>query len=101
MITKILYLIVRFSSLLIRCLAHETAEEENSYALESDEWQNGVFTYSILSGLKNYAADQNGDQQITVSELKSYVSDKVVELTNGAQKPTSRQENVEFDFRVW
>jgi len=78
-----------------------SAAAGNSYALESDEWQNGVFTYSILSGLEDYAADINNDKQITVSELKSYVSNKVVELTNGAQKPTSRQENIEFDFRVW
>jgi hypothetical protein len=78
-----------------------SAAAGNSYALESDKWQNGVFTYSILSGLENYAADLNGDKIITVSELRTYVGDKVVELTNGAQKPTSRQENVVNDFRVW
>jgi hypothetical protein len=78
-----------------------SAAAGNSYALESDKWQNGVFTYSILSGLENYAADLNGDKIITVSELRKYVGDKVVELTNGAQKPTSRQENVVNDFRVW
>jgi uncharacterized caspase-like protein len=78
-----------------------SAAAGNSYALESDKWKNGVFTYSILSGLENYAADLNGDKIITVSELRKYVGEKVVELTNGAQKPTSRQENVVNDFRVW
>jgi len=41
------------------------------------------------------------DGEVTVSELRSYVTEQVQELTNGRQKPTSRQENVEFDFRVW
>ena len=73
----------------------------DSYALESDRWNNGVFTYSVLNGLKNKEADTNNDGEITVSELRKYVINQVQELTNGRQKPTSRQENVEFDFRVW
>jgi len=36
-----------------------------------------------------------------VSELKQYISTKVQELTGGKQNPTSRTENMEFDFRVW
>jgi len=73
----------------------------DSYALESNEWNNGVFTYAVINGLKNKAADKDNDGEITVSELRSYVIEQVQELTNGRQKPTSRQENVEFDFRVW
>ena len=73
----------------------------DSYALESNEWNNGVFTYAVINGLKNKAADKDGDGEITVSELRSYVIEQVQELTNGRQKPTSRQENVEFDFKVW
>ena len=73
----------------------------DSYALESDKWNNGVFTYAVINGLQNMAADTNEDKEITVSELRSYVITQVQELTNGRQKPTSRQENVELDFRVW
>ena len=73
----------------------------DSYALESNEWNNGVFTFAVINGLKNKAADKDNDGEITVSELRSYVIEQVQELTNGRQKPTSRQENVEFDFRVW
>jgi hypothetical protein len=51
--------------------------------------------------LENYAADLNGDKIITVSELRKYVGEKVIELTNDTQKPTSRQENVVNDFRVY
>ncbi|MFC2107081.1 caspase family protein [Bacteroidota bacterium] len=78
-----------------------SAAAGDSYAMESDEWENGVFTYSILNGLKSGDADSNKDGEITVSELRDYVSKSVQELTNGLQKPTMRQENIEFDFRVW
>jgi hypothetical protein len=78
-----------------------SAAAGNSYALESDEWRNGVFTYTILSGLKNETADQNKDGKVTVTELKDFVSKEVERLTDGAQKPTSRRENLEFDFVIW
>ena len=77
-----------------------SAAAGNSYALESDEWRNGVFTYCILHGLKNKKADLNEDGTITVNELKEFVSKEVERLTEGAQKPTSRSENLEFDFKV-
>lgn len=78
-----------------------SAAAGNSFALESDEWRNGVFTYALLSGIKSKAADQNRNGVITVSELKDFVSEEVEALTKGAQKPTSRRENLEFDFRVY
>lgn len=78
-----------------------SAAAGDSYALESAEWQNGVFTYSILDGLLNDKADLNKDGNILVSELKEYVSESVYNLTGGQQKPTSRQENSEFDFYLW
>ncbi len=78
-----------------------SAAAGNSYALESDEWKNGVFTYCLLYGLKSKKADFNEDGVITVNELKAYVSKEVERLTNGAQKPTSRSENLEFDFKVY
>ena len=63
--------------------------------------KNGLFTYSIIEGLKTQNADLNKDGKITVSELRDYVSEKVEKLTNGVQKPTSRKENLENDFVVW
>ena len=73
----------------------------DEYALEGGGWQNGVFTYSILKGLVDMEADQNLDQTITVQELTKYVNHKVEKLTGGRQKPTSRQSNLELDYRVW
>ncbi len=78
-----------------------SAAAGNSYALESDEWRNGVFTYALISGLRNELADVNRDHVITVTEIKNYVSTEVERLTRGQQKPTSRRENLEFDFIVW
>jgi uncharacterized caspase-like protein len=78
-----------------------SAAAGTGYALESAEWNNGVFTYCLLNGMKNMAADKNKDKKITVSELKDYVSDEVSRLTNGAQKPTSRRELLEYDWSVW
>ncbi|MBC8525559.1 MAG: hypothetical protein H8D22_01610 [Candidatus Cloacimonetes bacterium] len=71
------------------------------FALESEQCKNSVFTYSVLEGLKSNNADKNSDNEIRISELRDYVIDKVQELTNGRQTPTSRRENLEFDFVVY
>jgi hypothetical protein len=73
----------------------------NEYSLEGEQWKNGVFTYSLLNGLKNRQADANKDQLITVSELQAYVIDQVRKLTEGGQNPTVRRENLESDFIVY
>ena len=71
------------------------------YALEGEQWNNGVFTYALLDGLYNQRADANGDKQVSLSELRTYVISEVDRLTNGRQRPTCRQENLEFEWRVW
>jgi uncharacterized caspase-like protein len=73
----------------------------NEYSLEGEQWKNGVFTYALLTGLKNRGADANKDQTITVSELQAYVIDQVRKLTEGGQNPTVRRENLEYDFAVY
>ncbi len=72
----------------------------SEFALESAKWNNGVFTYSVLQGLMTGAADIDRDGTIRVSELRDYVVGEVQRLTRGAQTPTSRRENLEFDFPV-
>ncbi|NJO12859.1 MAG: hypothetical protein HC872_04660 [Gammaproteobacteria bacterium] len=73
----------------------------NEYALEGEQWANGVFTYALLDGLKNGSADANRDQIISVSELQAHVLEQVRRLTAGGQNPTVRRENLEYDFRVY
>lgn len=71
------------------------------YAFESDKFKNGVFTYVLINALKSLKANENGDDKITISELQKYVMKTVSELTKGRQNPTTRRENLEFDFEVW
>ena len=71
------------------------------FAFESSQWQNGIFTYALLEGLKSGRCDQDKNGQIQVSELRNHVFDRVTQLTGGKQHPTSRRENLENDFVVW
>lgn len=64
------------------------------YAQERGELKNGVFTYSILDAFKT-------NKTLTVSQLKKIVAERVTSLTNGLQKPTSRNETINVDWEVW
>jgi WD40 repeat protein len=78
-----------------------SAAAGKGYALESPKWNNGIFTYSIINGLKNKAADKNKDGIITISELKDYSIKLVDLLTGGKQKPTARRESINYDWKIW
>jgi WD40 repeat protein len=71
------------------------------FAFESDKLKNGVFTYVLMNALRSMRANENNDSVITISELQKYVMKTVSELTAGRQNPTTRRENLEFDFEVW
>jgi uncharacterized caspase-like protein len=71
------------------------------YAMESDSWKNGLFTYCFIDGLKNNKADLNSDGKIMLSELQTYVRGEVLKLSNGAQEPTTRIQNIALDYQVW
>ncbi len=78
-----------------------SASGGGEFAYEGEGTQNGVFTYSVIQALQTNIADTNNDGTIQVSELRDYVFKNVSELTNGKQNPTSRRENLEFDFGIW
>ncbi len=63
-------------------------------ALEQNNLKNGVFTYCILETLNKYSG-------MKISDLRRIVSARVEELTNGLQKPTSRNENIVVDWNLW
>lgn len=71
------------------------------FAMESDQWQNGLFTYCLIRGLTKGFADLDHNKEITVSELQLYVQDEVNRLSNGKQTPTSRMENNALNYRIW
>lgn len=70
------------------------------FAIESENWRNGAFTYCLLYGLSSGMADLNRNKEITLSEIQEYLLFQVRKLTNGAQTPTSRVENLNNDFRI-
>ena len=68
------------------------------YAFEGSNWNNGVFTYSVLRCLEENGTSSDG---VAVSKIKDCVTEKVMKLTNGRQKPTSRREYSGNDFIIW
>ncbi|MDX1652971.1 MAG: caspase family protein [Brumimicrobium sp.] len=71
------------------------------FAMEGDDWKNGLFTYCLLNGMKNKTADLNNDGTIMLSELQRYLFDKVGNLSHGKQVPTTRVQNIRLDYPVW
>lgn len=57
-------------------------------SLESAEWGNGAFTRAVLEGLRGQA-DYRQRGRITYKMLDLYISDRVTEMTRGAQTPVS------------
>jgi uncharacterized caspase-like protein len=64
------------------------------FAQERSELGHGVFTYSVIEAMKN-------NDHMKVSEFKKYIGSRVLELTNGLQKPTTRNETIAVDWNVW
>lgn len=71
------------------------------YAFESDEWNNGVFTYSLLEGLRTKKADTDANKRVSISETRDYLKRRVSELTKGGQSPTTRTFNHALDFSIF
>lgn len=71
-----------------------SAAAGDQFALEGGKLKNGFFTYAILQ----YIAK---NQSVGINELKKYVYAEVERLSGGLQKPTSRIENLELDWRMW
>ncbi len=78
-----------------------SAAAGNSYALESDVWNNGIFTFCLLNGIKEKEADFDEDGMVRLDELQKYVIREVEVNTNGRQKPTSRSWNRWANFRMY
>jgi WD40 repeat protein len=80
------------------------------YAMESNEWKNGLFTYAFLKGFKKEKklynkfycnADYNLDGLVEVSEIRKYVYILVKELSSNKQEPSSREDNIEQDYAIF
>lgn len=69
------------------------------YALENKEWGNGAFTKGLVEGIRG-KADYNATGRITLNMLDLYVSERVKELTQGRQTPTTVKPPNVPDFPV-
>lgn len=64
---------------------------------ESSSWGNGAFTRAVLEGLGG-AADFRRTGRVTLNMLDLYVSERVRELTDGAQTPATAKPATIADF---
>ena len=71
-----------------------SASRGTQTANEWDEIKHSIFTYSILELLQQ-------QPHASVWQLKEYVYRRVTELTDGAQRPTTRQEMKNSDWMIW
>jgi WD40 repeat protein len=69
------------------------------YALENQAWGNGAFTLGVVEGLRG-KADYGATGRITLNMLDLYVSERVKELTQGQQTPTTVKPPNVPDFPV-
>jgi WD40 repeat protein len=67
-------------------LAASTGKE---FSMERPDWGHGAFTKALLDAMEAGNADLNQDGIISLQELDYYVSERVKELTNGVQHPTT------------
>ena len=65
-----------------------TASTGKESSQERPGWGHGAFTKALIEGLDG-KADFNGDQTVDVKELDLYISNRVKELTEGGQHPTT------------
>jgi WD40 repeat protein len=74
-----------------------TASDATQYSFEGDQAHGqaprSVFTHYLVEGLRDGSADLDGDGDITLDELYSYVHDRVVDEM--PQQRPKRQDNVE------
>jgi WD40 repeat protein len=67
-------------------LAASTGRE---FSIERPDWGHGAFTKALLDGMEDGKADQTPDRIIYLRELDYYISERVKELTDGSQHPTT------------
>jgi uncharacterized caspase-like protein len=66
---------------------------------ERDEWKNGAFTKALLEGLAG-RADFTKDFFLFISELETYLTDRVSALTDGAQMPVTTKPKAVENYRL-
>ena len=80
-----------------------TAAQDAQYANEVGNLKHGLFTYALLEIINGEKGD-NGDGKVTINEVKSYVEDRVPELSEehrgSPQYPTSYSFGQDFPLVI-
>ncbi|MCW5906869.1 MAG: caspase family protein [Chitinophagales bacterium] len=77
------------------------ASAGSEYALEGNDWNNGVFTYALINGwLHGHAGDKysSSNRKVHYRDFTDYVKDNVSALTGGRQTPNTLMENGDIDW---
>ncbi len=69
------------------------------FSLERPEWGNGAFTKALIEGLGG-KADYTKKGKISINMLDLYLSERVKELTEGQQTPTTTKPQTIQDFPI-
>ena len=73
------------------------ASTGNQYSLENAAWGNGAFTKALVEGFQG-KADYRQSGRITVNMLDLYLSERVKDLPQGRQTPTTTKPPSTPDF---
>jgi len=65
-----------------------TASTGKEFSVEKPEWGHGAFTKAVVEGLEG-KANYNNDSTIDIKELDLFITNRVKELTQGYQHPTT------------
>jgi len=65
-----------------------TSSTGKQYSLENSEWKNGAFTKALVEGVQG-KADLFNNKRISFKTLDAYISQRVNDLTDGKQSPTT------------
>jgi hypothetical protein len=71
----------------------------NQLSLEREEWNNGAFTKAVVEGMRGAAA-RPGLAAVSITDLKGYVSRRVMELTDGNQRPLMAMPKTVEDYWI-
>ena len=76
------------------------ASDATEDSLEAEGWGHGAFTKALLEALSGQAGLFRGRREITVAGLELWLSERVKELTEDRQHPTSVKPNTIRDFPI-
>ena len=65
-----------------------TSSTGRQYSLEDSAWNNGAFTKALVEGILG-KADLFNNKRVSFKTLDAYIAQRVNELTNGRQSPTT------------